>query len=340
MSPPSFGLLKTQYKNPNLTSNLTVPLSMLPPILENSQESLKKEKPRAGRDKVEPRNTTDPDEPAGLMESVTGRHVAPESLQDSDPKTSSFLGELPDPCPPSGEKGTHLKDSLDRCSDSSPPGGGPTPPLWCSHSEIQTAPSTNSKKASKKQQRTKGQNNQKNNMWRLITKDCDPIIMTVKEVLNFINNNFNKPLLNRNRKYNGKVSDFTINNSNKPSIYTFLQLVKQNPQLFEPIRISLIKYKYRQLAFAILIKTNNEANNSSQHSSLNNEIEIIGPFFPNGKKHSEDLLIEELRKKKNISVVWIYTVNSPCLGRNYNCPKSYQSCLYNLINYAKIIKLK
>ncbi|GAA6076411.1 uncharacterized protein LOC113658477, partial [Tachysurus ichikawai] len=109
MSPPSFGLLKTQYKNPNLTSNLTIPHSMILPILENSQESLNKEKTREGRDKFEPRNASDPDEPAGLMDSVTGRHVAPESLRDSDPKTSSFLGEFPHPCPPSGAKVTHLK---------------------------------------------------------------------------------------------------------------------------------------------------------------------------------------------------------------------------------------
>ncbi|KAK2866155.1 hypothetical protein Q7C36_002211 [Tachysurus vachellii] len=101
---------------------------MIPPTLENSQESLKKEKTTEGRDKVELRNTTDPDEPAGLMDSVTARHVALKCLQDSDPKTSAFPGELPYPCPPSGAKVTHLKDSMKRCSDSLPREGGPTPP--------------------------------------------------------------------------------------------------------------------------------------------------------------------------------------------------------------------
>ncbi|XP_060746894.1 uncharacterized protein LOC132859927 [Tachysurus vachellii] len=257
------------------------------------------------------------------MDSVTGRHVALKCLQDSDPKTSSALLPLPHPCPPTGAKETHLMDSMKRCSDSLPREGGPTPPKKghlstdSLHREIKTAPSTNP-------ERTKGQRNKV--VWNFINEDD----------LDLIKNNFNKPLLNHVRKYNEEVLDFTENNySNKPLRDRkdlkdkFLQMLKNQPK-------SLMENKYNQQAFAILKKTNNEVNNEQcdlfteekEEESMNNEIELIGPFVPKGKKHSEDLLIKQLKKRNNFSEAWIYTTNSPCLGRKSHSPSFiYPVCI-------------
>ncbi|KAK3559668.1 hypothetical protein QTP86_013915 [Hemibagrus guttatus] len=81
---------------------------MIHATAENSQETLKKENTREGRERVESRHGTDPDKPTGLKDSVTDRHVALKSLKDSDPKTSSSLLLPPHPCPPYGAKETHL----------------------------------------------------------------------------------------------------------------------------------------------------------------------------------------------------------------------------------------
>ncbi|XP_027026785.2 uncharacterized protein LOC113658482 [Tachysurus fulvidraco] len=284
------------------------------PTLENEQENLTIEKTTEGRDTVEPRNATDPDEPAGLTNSVTGRHVAPESLQDSDPKTSAFPDELPNPCPPSGAKVTHLKDSMKRCSDSLPLEGGPTPPKKghlstdSLHSEIKTAPSTNP-------ERTKGQNNKR--VWNFINEDgyVTYTNKSDKEVLDLIKNNFNKPL--RDRKH---LAD------------KFLQMLKNQTK-------SLMENKYNQQAFAILKNNNNNEQRdliteTNEEECMNNEIELIGPFVPKGKKHSEDFLIKQLKERNNFSEVWIYTTNSPCLGRISHSLQFHLPCLYNLINLA------
>ncbi|KAB5555154.1 hypothetical protein PHYPO_G00030240 [Pangasianodon hypophthalmus] len=75
---------------------------MTPPKEETSQEKFKREKKREGWDPGEPRHASDPEEPAGLKDSVTGRHVAQNSLQESDPETSASLPPVPDTSPPSG----------------------------------------------------------------------------------------------------------------------------------------------------------------------------------------------------------------------------------------------
>lgn len=68
---------------------------------------------------------------------------------------------------------------------------------------------------------------------------------------------------------------------------------------------------------------------------MNNSIEVIGPFYPKRKKHSEDFIIKEIKERNNISEVWIYTTNSPCLGR-----RSHSPCMFNLINLAKSHDIK
>ncbi|MCI4383875.1 hypothetical protein PGIGA_G00031800 [Pangasianodon gigas] len=100
---------------------------MTPPKEETSQEKFKREKKREGWDPGEPRHASDPEEPAGLKDSVTGRHVAQNSLQESDPETSASLLPLPETSPPSGPAETCHMASLKRCSSSSlPPEDGPT----------------------------------------------------------------------------------------------------------------------------------------------------------------------------------------------------------------------
>ncbi|MCJ8738110.1 hypothetical protein PDJAM_G00031850 [Pangasius djambal] len=100
---------------------------MIPPTQETSQEKFKRENRNEGWEPVEPRHASDPEEPAGLKDSVTGRHVALNSLQESGPETSASLPPLPDPSPPSGPAETCHMASLKRHSSSSlPPGDGPT----------------------------------------------------------------------------------------------------------------------------------------------------------------------------------------------------------------------
>lgn len=67
------------------------------------------------------------------------------------------------------------------------------------------------------------------------------------------------------------------------------------------------------------------------------EPRVLGPFptdYLNGK-HSEDYIIEEIKNMmpnkeiNDYSEIWIYTVNSPCIGRKGKCP-----CMYNLIDLS------
>ncbi|XP_058263323.1 uncharacterized protein LOC131364211 [Hemibagrus wyckioides] len=282
---------------------------MIHTTAENSQETLQKENTREGRDKVESRHATDPDKPAGQMDSATGRHVELKSLKDSDPKTSSSLLLLPHPCPPAGAKETHLMNAMKRCSTSLPPEDGPTSPKkrnLCTeslHRGIKTAPSTNP-------ERTKGQKNEIE--WNFIneTNNADCIEKSDKEVLDYIKQNFNK----------------TSDDRKKDLKNNFLQMLKN----YQPT--PLMGKKYRQQAFAILKKKeNNKLNNEekTEERSLNYSTEVIGPFYPKHKKHSEDFIIKEINERNNISEVWIYTTNSPCLGR-----KSHLPCMFNLINLA------
>ncbi|XP_047673819.1 uncharacterized protein LOC113658481 isoform X2 [Tachysurus fulvidraco] len=192
-------------------------------------------------------------------------------------------------------------DSLDRCSHFLPPGGGPTPP---------TAPSTNS-------ERTKGQ---ENDMWIFISEDgCVTYTNTPEKItLDLFTKHFNnEPLYNKKNK------------SNEP----FLKIMGKTNL---PIK-KLKKNKHIQKLFSIIItEINNDLiTETNEEESMNYEIELIGPFGRKRKKHSEDLLIKKLKERKNIYAVWIYTTNSPCLGR-----KSHFPCLYNLINYAKNHNIK
>ncbi|KAG7325353.1 hypothetical protein KOW79_011669 [Hemibagrus wyckioides] len=178
---------------------------MIHTTAENSQETLQKENTREGRDKVESRHATDPDKPAGQMDSATGRHVELKSLKDSDPKTSSSLLLLPHPCPPAGAKETHLMNAMKRCSTSLPPEDGPTSPKkrnLCTeslHRGIKTAPSTNP-------ERTKGQKNEIE--WNFIneTNNADCIEKSDKELKVPTSDNsgatvsFHRLLLNRCQK--------------------------------------------------------------------------------------------------------------------------------------------
>ncbi|XP_047673596.1 uncharacterized protein LOC125145356 isoform X1 [Tachysurus fulvidraco] len=193
-------------------------------------------------------------------------------------------------------------------------------------------------------------------MWNFINEDGYVTYTNTpdKDVLDLIKKNFNKPTLKHNIKYDEGVLDFTKNNSNKPLSDrkvlkdTFLQILKQNLQLFEPTLKSLMENKYNQQAFGILKKTNNEVNNvqcdliteTKEEECMTNEIELIGPFGRKRKKHSEDLLIKKLKERKNISEVWIYTTNSPCLGKKSHSPESHHPCLYNFIHYAKNHNIK
>ncbi|XP_058261606.1 uncharacterized protein LOC131363271 [Hemibagrus wyckioides] len=243
---------------------------MIPSTRENSK-TLKKGNTREGRDKVEPRYMTDPDKPAGQMDSATGRHVEPKSLQDSDPKTSSSLLLLPHPCPQEGQRR----------------GDG---------RKKKTAPSTNQQK-----KRKKGQKNDV--VWNFINNK-----KSAKEILDYIKINISTYLL------------FSNDRNNKEKNINLQMLKKHQPK-------DLKKNKYRQQAFAILKLKNNTL--IMINNKIYNLIKVIGPFYPEHNKHSEDFIFEEIEKRNDISEVWIYTTNSPCLGR-----KSHSPCMLNLINLA------
>ncbi|XP_058262855.1 uncharacterized protein LOC131363900 [Hemibagrus wyckioides] len=242
-----------------------------------------------------------PDNPEGEKEiSEDTMKISSSStvvLMDLDTETPMHIPLAS--CPSPQERGVGFMNSIKRCSTSFPPEGGPTSPKKEKNSnescEIKTAPSTNP-------ERTEGQKNKVE--WNFINVNnyTDCIKMSDKEVLDHIKQNIKK----------------TSNYQKKKFKKLFLQMLKKEKRK----KSLFMGKKYRQRAFAIL-KLNNKSNNKEK-------TEVIPPFYPKRKRHSEDFIIEEIKERNDISEVWIYTTNSPCLGRKPNPP-----CMSKLINFAK-----
>lgn len=82
--------------------------------------------------------------------------------------------------------------------------------------------------------------------------------------------------------------------------------------------MSVEKKLYRQTAYAHLIMKGNKT-------------KTIGPKHPKQNKHSEDFIIDEMRKyAKDISIILLFTTNSPCLAREGRKP-----CARNLTDFSK-----
>ncbi|XP_046709650.1 uncharacterized protein LOC124388721 [Silurus meridionalis] len=267
------------------------------------QKSPLKENEAEGRGGHESRPATGTDEPAGQKDGASDRHAAPNSLQESEPQTQPSL--IP-PCPPSPAETDHVNPITVKRHFlfSTPPEDGPTSAKR--RNDGPESAERNEKEAPSP------------DVWKftIIKIDMNNNIVDyvdLKNILFFLEDNY----LNTLQKIFSRNDENSIfvNVKNK-----FLQMLDKKTAEY------INKYENRQHAFVFF-----KRKGVSKSEFM---IEIKGPYVPRcrGKVHSEDFIIEEIEPLINddVSEIWIYTLNNPCLGR-----KNHRPCMYNLIKFSE-----
>ncbi|XP_046709651.1 uncharacterized protein LOC124388722 [Silurus meridionalis] len=206
------------------------------------------------------------------------------------------------PCTSSPAEADHKNPTTEKQQDGSPPEKRTNDGLESEERNENDAPLT--------QEKENGENNA--DVWKFTTDNNNIIdfvrFMNLTNILSFLETNYLKKELLQNDK---RIFFGNVDN-------TFLEMLNKKTEKY------INKNKNRQHAFVFLKK------------KVEGEyiIDIKGPYKPKNKKykHSEDFIMEEIKPliNKDLSEIWIYTLNNPCIGRKNHLP-----CMYNLIKFSE-----